>query len=128
MKSRFSAWVLLTALLTLLSARRAFAGDPSEGGTDGDVAVEGGAPSDDGGQAAEDASDEAPGPILALNGNPLRCDGALCDTTTGGVPCSIAEPVGSRGHAPSISVALLIGAVGLGSLRRRARGAKERAQ
>jgi hypothetical protein len=126
--------VLLSVLLVLFGPSPALAAGPGDGQANGDVEVEGsapsddGAPGDDGSPAADGASDDATGIVLGPNGHPLRCDGGLCDTATGGVVCSIAGPIGSRRVAPPISVALLVGAAGLGTLRRRVRRAKEQAR
>jgi hypothetical protein len=134
MRPPFRISVLLSALLALFGPNRALAAGPGDGQANGDVEVEGGAPSDDGASgddgspAADGASDDATGIVLGPNGHPLRCDGGLCDTTTGGVPCSIAGPVGSRRASLPMPVGLLVGAVLLGTLLRRARLAKERAR
>jgi hypothetical protein len=126
MKCPFRVAVLCVALLAPFGPNRAFAAGSADGGTAGDVAVEGGAPSDDGGLVADDASDDGAVSGGTSGGVPLGCDGALCATTTGGTTCSTAEVLGSTRAAFPTALALLLGMIGFGTLRRRARPAKER--
>jgi hypothetical protein len=84
--------------------------------TDGgvDASGEAGAPSElirDAG--ASDASAELP-PEYA----PLKCDGSLCDTTTGETTCSMSEGRSAKGGAWPFAMVLALAAAGLG---RRAR-------
>jgi hypothetical protein len=129
MKRPFGISVFLVAILALFGPSRAFAGGPVDGGMDGDTTVEGGAPSDEAGSPpiADDASGDGPATSGTSAGSALACDGALCSTVTGGTTCAIAVGLGSsRAAHLSISAALLLGAMGIGTLRRCANRAKGR--
>jgi cobalt-zinc-cadmium efflux system outer membrane protein len=133
MKAR-SCVLLLAAALILARPRSAFAAGPNEAGVDGDGAVDdasddSAAPTGDGAATADDGASNDDG----SNGTPsrelqLRCDGALCDTTTGGTTCSIAEGLGKARGALPFSVVAVLAAMALVPLRRRAHRAKERAR
>jgi hypothetical protein len=129
MKSPFKISVVFIAFLALVGPNRAVAARPGDGGADGDASVEAGAPDDGGSVVADDATGDDSTSSGTSNEVPLACDGALCDTTTGGTTCDIAEEgLGTRGAALPTAAALLLGAVGFGTLRRRARRGEERAR
>jgi MYXO-CTERM domain-containing protein len=101
---------LLLALLVLVPSRVASASIDSGGDTSGEA----GAPSEpirDAG--ASDASAELP-PEYA----PLKCDGSLCDTTTGETTCDMSQGRSAKGGAWPFAMVLALAAVGI---RRRAR-------
>jgi hypothetical protein len=127
MKYPFRVSVLCVALLASLGQNRAFAAGPDDGGADGDALVGADVPSDGGSAGSDDASVDGPGG----GGTPgapgaLGCDGDLCSTATGGTTCSTAQCLGSTRVALPTAMALLIGVVGLGTLRRRMRRQQER--
>ena len=115
MRPSSSILLLFAALVAVLGPSRTLAAGPGDGGTAGDASPEAAAPDDGGSPFADDASSDDGG---GSGGASLACDGALCDTTTGGTTCGIARGVGRGGGAQLVSAALLLGAVGLGTLRR----------
>jgi hypothetical protein len=97
MKAPFRLSFLLAALVVVIPGG-AYAAEPVEAGIDDDAAVD----------------------------TPLRCDGALCDTTTGGTTCNMAGRFGARGPAPLVPALLLLAAMGVVVARRRSHRTEER--
>lgn len=114
MRSSSGVLLLFAALVALFGPSRALAAGSGDGGSDGDSPLEAAAPEEGGSTLADASSDDGGG----YAGPSLACDGALCDTTTGGTTCGIADGIGRGGSAPLVSAALLLGAFGLGTLRR----------
>jgi hypothetical protein len=120
MKASLCTALLVAGFLTLLAPRRALAAGADDAGLSGATGNEAGAPA----MPATDAgtSDDA-GTDAGTNSNsggvPLRCDGGLCDTTTGGTPCSFRGRIGTDGRAP-VAIALLLAAIRIGRRTRRA--------
>jgi hypothetical protein len=67
------------------------------------------------------SDDAGPNTGTSSNGVPLRCDGGLCDTTTGGTPCSFRGRIGADGRSP-IALAAFLALIGVGRRARRAKG------
>jgi hypothetical protein len=109
-----SLWTALLAagLLALCAPRRAFAGS-SDAGLD-EAGAAGVLESDAG------TFDDAGTSVSSSGGVPLRCDGGLCDTTTGGTPCTFRGRIGTNGRAP-MTLALFIAALAVGRRTRRAK-------
>jgi hypothetical protein len=109
MKRSLQGALLLLALLLLVPSRVAAATD---GGVDtsGEAGAPGKVVTDAG---ASDASDELPPEY-----SPLKCDGSLCDTTTGETTCSMSEGRSAKGGAWPFAMVLGLAAAGIG---RRAR-------
>ena len=105
-------------LLALLVSSRVVAAAPTDGGLD--VSSQAGAPGElitDAG--ASDASDAALPPEYA----PLKCDGSLCDTTTGETTCNMSEGRSAKGGAWPFVMLLALAAAGI---RRREQSARRR--
>ena len=114
MTSTYRVSLCVAAMVACLGPGRALAAD---GGV-ADAATPPGTP--DAGVPASDAGLTVP----TIDDIPLACGGALCDTTTGGTPCSIAG-VGHSGAALSTSGVLCVAAAGAAALSRRARRVRE---
>jgi hypothetical protein len=117
-----SLWIalLVAGFLTLLAPRRALAAGTTDAGPSGATGSEAGAlgaPETDAGTSNDAGTDAG----MSSDGVPLRCDGALCDTTTGGTPCSFRGRIGTDGRAP-IALALFFALIGVGRRARRAKG------
>jgi hypothetical protein len=119
MKPSLKAALLFALFLGLVAPRRALAVGSNDAGA-GDNAGAAGALATDAG-TSEDAGTDAG---MSSDAIPLGCDGGLCDTTTGGTPCSFRGRIGTDGRGP-LAVALFFAAIGLG---RRARRAKRQAR
>jgi hypothetical protein len=107
-RAQNSALLLLALLATsrVVSAAVADAGldASSQAGAPGQLAADSGAT-----DASDDASAELP-PEYA----PLKCDGSLCDTTTGETTCSISEGRSAKGGAWPFVMVLALAAAGIG--------------
>jgi len=100
--------------LALLAPNRVHAAVATDGGFD--AAGEAGAPAAHTADAgANDASD------TASNEVPLRCDGGLCDTTTGATACNVAEGRSHGGAAWPASVVLALAVTRMGRRWRNSR-------
>src|SRR5450755_454977 len=101
-----SPWttLLIAGFLAWCAPRIAFAAGSSDGGLETDGSDEAGAAGMPvtGAGTADDAGTNA---SASSGGVPLRCDGGLCDTTTGGTPCTFRGRLGTDGRAP-MAVAL----------------------
>jgi hypothetical protein len=117
---KLSLWcaLLVAGLFTLFVPRLVFALG-ADAGPDGETANEAGAA----GMPMADAgtNDAGTNADMSSDGVPLRCDGGLCDTTTGGTPCSFRGRIGSDGRSP-IALAALLTLLGVGRRARRAKG------
>jgi hypothetical protein len=118
-----SLWIalLVAGFFTLCVPRRAFAAGLDGGGLSADASSEAGAAGEPVSDAGDDAGTNA---STSSGGVPLGCDGGLCDTTTGGTPCSFRGRFATDGRAP-IGVAWFFAAIVVG---RRARRAKRQAR
>ncbi|HWZ88212.1 MAG TPA: hypothetical protein VNW92_05160 [Polyangiaceae bacterium] len=119
MKPSLKTALLFALFLALVAPRSALAVGSNDAGASGDAGAAGALATDAG--TGEDAGPDAG---MSSDGVPLRCDGGLCDTTTGGTPCSFRGRIGTDGSGP-IAVALFLAAIGVG---RRARRAKRQAR
>jgi hypothetical protein len=120
LKRALSGALFLLALLLLGSfvTDRVARAATADGGVN--ALGEAGAPSElvkDAG--ASDASDAALPPEYA----PLKCDGSLCDTTTGETTCNMSEGRPARGGAWPFAMLLMLAAAGI---KRRAQSALRR--
>lgn len=113
MKRSRQSGLLLLALL--VSSHLAVAA-ASDGGMD--ASGEAGAPGKVVGDAGASAALEPP------EYSPLKCDGSLCDTTTGETTCSMSEGRSAKGGAWPFVMALALAAAGI---RRRAQRSVRRA-
>jgi hypothetical protein len=112
MKRSLHGALLLLLLALLLSSRVATAAT-ADGGIDASSS-EAGAPGElvpDAGvsDASDDGSVELP-PEYA----PLKCDGSLCDTTTGETTCNMSEGRSAKGGAWPFVMVLALAAAGIG--------------
>jgi hypothetical protein len=116
-----SPWttLLIAGFLAWCAPRIAFAAGSSDGGLETDGSDEAGAAGMPvtGAGTADDAGTNA---SASSGGVPLRCDGGLCDTTTGGTPCTFRGRLGTDGRAP-MAVALFFAAIAVGRRSRRAK-------
>jgi hypothetical protein len=120
MKMLRNSALLLVALLVLLVPSRVAAAAATDGGID--ASSEAGAAGELMPDAsASDASDD--GPATTSDEVPLRCDGALCDTTTGATTCDFAEGRSPSGGGLPVAVVLGFAAMRIG---RRARNTRRR--
>jgi MYXO-CTERM domain-containing protein len=106
-------------LLALLVSSRIAAAATADGGLDasseagGEVIADAGV-SDASSDASDDGSAAAEEPPEY---SPLKCDGSLCDTTTGETTCSMSEGRAAKGGAWPFVMVLALAAAGI---RRRA--------
>jgi hypothetical protein len=105
-------------VLLLLFPSRIAAAATTDGGLDG--SIEAGAPGElmrdaSSNDASDDGSDQTSDEV------PLRCDGGLCDTTTGATTCSFAAGRSTNGGGLPIAVALALLAIGVGRRTRHTR-------
>jgi hypothetical protein len=108
---------LLLLLLALLVSSGVATAATADGGLDASSS-EAGAPGElVTGAGVSDASDDGPAE-LPPEYAPLKCDGSLCDTTTGETTCSLSEGRSAKGGAWPLVMVLMLGALGIG---RRAR-------
>jgi hypothetical protein len=82
-------------LLALLVSSRVAAAAPADGGVDA-------------------SSSEAGAPELPPEYAPLKCDGSLCDTTTGETACSLSEGRSAKGGAWPFVMLLALAAACIG--------------
>ena len=116
MKPSRKAALLFAFILALVSPRRALAVGSNDAGASGDAGAAGALATDAG--TSQDAGTNA---SMSSNGVPLGCDGGLCDTTTGGTPCSFRGRIGTDGRAP-IALALFVAAIAVSRRARRTKG------
>ncbi|HWZ93044.1 MAG TPA: hypothetical protein VNW92_29500 [Polyangiaceae bacterium] len=105
-------------LLALLLASRVASAATADGGVDA-PSSEAGAP----GELVADAGVSDGSAELPPEYAPLKCDGSLCDTTTGETACSMSEGRPVKGAAWPFAMLLALAAAGIG---RRARNLQRR--